>query len=737
MGLPDFLKFAVRSAPDALVPLSKSPKQKLKFDFVLVDATNAAQTIGFDQLFELLVNPSISVSSAILFAVDSQRDRTGSARQYRQSRAVVGDLDVKVQEFCVRLSKAFGGRSSSPLLLVSGRGVAGEADYKVMDLHRSIVSRALFHNKPIPSFLFVSEDSDILCGTLCGPAPHKVSIATSLHDTTFRLNILRLSHVVTYVAACVDALASEVPDPSIPDSDAIQEKKSSETTLIENMPVAVPATEDVEAGRRRKKDGPMIATGTRVQLSSSDSDDSSDTDEQQNMSESISSVGSAPFASLTPFDLTAGWITHSSCIDLVFLFQLIMGNGADVPPLVRGVTKIDVQSCWAAYCRHKYAGPASTLNGKNLVVMSSSKGKGDFLKASLDINCSFLNAILESVHYTDCVSRPPVQEEKEKAIEFLSSAVYGTLRYVVACNVESGGSISIKDTFLDSRPQFQAHVLSPSLAAIMWVISNTPTLPFVFSLNAKPGAEDEHLVKLQNRDVLASEKMDVGDNLVAPAVTTSWAVRVAGPKKMTIEEVLGRTIFPDLKKEKAISISQHLFSASKNAILSLRTPAGEYKLPLDLFHAIRISWALTVSAAVPEMRTIGATTRFLSPVTGGIVIGPTRTSSTNNQEMKHRMTYSFELRRMAPIIDGEGHADDIESSSQTALLKALGVSLDYATQPVVQAPAQSLERPRKKHKPEANSSTAIKGGDEPCSEAKKKSRPGKKERMRHRATMSK
>ncbi|KAF8287785.1 hypothetical protein TcBrA4_0016530 [Trypanosoma cruzi] len=92
----------------------------------------------------------------------------------------------------------------------------------------------------------------------------------------------------------------------------------------------------------------MVATGTCVVLSDSDGDPS-DVDE-----EGPGNCVPSPMPAITAQNTAEAEILQNSCIDMVFLFVVVMGNGSSVPPLVRGATKVDIQSCWKAYCRMKY-----------------------------------------------------------------------------------------------------------------------------------------------------------------------------------------------------------------------------------------------------------------------------------------------------------------------------------------------------------------------------------------------
>lgn len=736
MGLPDFLKFASRSAPDSLVPLVAHAKgSPLSFDYALIDATNIAQTLGLDQLFDLFVGKSITVTKAIIFAVDSQRDRTGTARHHRLSRAVVGDLDVKVQELCLRLTKAFDGQEETPLVLMSGRGVAGEADYKILDIQRSIVSFSLYNETPIPTFLFISEDSDILCGTLCGPAPQNVCIATSLHDTTFTLHLLRLGYFMTYVAACVDALSQETSVESSEKVVSLPVAPLSTAASVEVPVSGVASQEDDGVVRRRKKDGPMTAAGVRETFSDSESDESPD----NQPSEPVTEVAEAPASvalhsastivhpEIPSLDFAAAWICQSSCVDLVFLFQLIMGNGSTLPPLVRGVTKVDVQSCWSSYCRLKYT-DQSGPNGRNIIYTSATSSNSEAL---IRVDYELLGAILESVHYTDTISRPPVGDEKARAIEFLWNAVYGTFRYIVGCNINCGnGATDVEETFLDSRPPPHSTPISPSLAAIRWVLSSTRTQEF--TLHFQPEHDGDRKSKV--RAAAGAEKIDVAANLLLPQRSASWAIRDSGPKTLSIESIL-RMKSVETRNMTKCTLGQklkHFAQEARKNILHLPT---EYKNGTGIFSALVTSWALLVASAVPDMRRIGSETRFVSPVTGKMVLGPIQSTLSSEKRRKRPMTYSFELRRMTPTIEtGRTEAVlDSGADSREMLMKALGVSFDYASKPLLtpQETTESIPPPKKK---KMEKMSVPSGASLGSVDAKpKKTRPGRKERLRRLA----
>lgn len=830
MGLPDFLKFAVRSAPDSLVPVTElsENRRKIEFDFALVDATNAAQTIGFDRLFHLFALSNILIKVAVVFAVDSQREGRDAARRFRQSRSIVGDLDVQVKSFCTRLANEMAKLGKGkPLFLMSGRGIAGEADYKILDLHRAIVSTAMHYEKPSPTFLFVSEDSDILCGTLCGPSPQNVSIATTLHDTTFKMNILRVSFVTTYVAACVDAIASEseVPpsvaslgnetiSPNLVKPDPLPIGKKVEESTLESVSKEKEEKEE-DVVRRKKKDGPMIATGIREVLSDSDSGDDDEAKKKMVPQDAHSPTSSSSSASnnevpitllsenlnstyassmsvapvipcrISALDLSAGWITYFSCVDLVFLFQLIMGNGDTVPPLVRGATKIDIQSCWSAYCRHKYEGHTGSYGRQLLRIGPASE---EDLEGTMVLDTAFLYYILDAVHYTDGVARPPTSEERNRVVEFLSAAISSTVRYMVGCNVQGGDSGSmLRETILDSRPSSHAPFLSPSIAAVRWVLESGPsTLSFKFSLDASGKQEEETPRTKNSSSALSSEvymsllssftlsdtrhgapaECDVGAHLASlQPFSFSKGFVEERPKVVHIDAVVQQHLLVSASQRRTSSASVgKKIVASWNAVVKAipDTPSVYSKdvSALKVFPALVRSWAHSIAQEVQVIRRIGSASRFISPATGRMVVGPLSTgqhvSSGKEQSrtlVEAPMTYSFELRRMIPVASStvaspyeEGKKkDDDSTSSRAALLRALGISFSYAEEPeesstaAKKAESAILENdpPKKKRREEVRSIASPEEGTggEQTADGKKKSHPGKKERMKKQSAM--
>ncbi|ORC93035.1 uncharacterized protein TM35_000023610 [Trypanosoma theileri] len=712
MGVPDFLKFAARVSPEALCRLPKAGNATpMGFDFILVDATNAFQTIGFQALSEFLLLPKLNVRRAVIFAMDAQRHRAGTARSHR-THATVLDADVSVQQLSQKLQEHYKQRGGEmmPQVLVSGRQIAGEADYKILDIQRNLVTQALAAGEKAPTFCFVSEDSDVLCGALCGPAPYSISIATKLHDTMFEMCILRLSHVLAYVAMCVDAIGGEgeVEQPAVVEKPAKKEKMEENNDNEEEKEAEEEEkndkVEEEEVFRRKKQDGPMVATGTRVVLSDSDSDNDNDdnnnvvADKNNKSKESeeqkLSLTSNEPI--ITDQQIAAAEILQNSCVDLVFLFVVVMGNGSNVPPVIRGATKVDIQSCWKAYCRMKYetADPGREKEmGRNLLCLHDAVGRTEQQAdriASMTIDCSFLRSILEAAHYADAQSRPPVEEEKERALLFLSQAIYTTLRYIVACNVDPNAARH--NTFLDARPLMETEVAVPSLAAFLWVLGQTRKKTLHFPL-----------VGLATEEVLSSAARGTAAVESAVAVAAARARGNGNEQNIVLQWDVANTLMtPDVGLPRTVRLHKLLPNALNGIGKSfmdrlysflekesgIHTEALTRKTKKSLLSSLVLVWQKTFAPYMSTLDRIARRVHVISPFTGSIVSG-NATVTTKRKEVPTvnssdvKMSYSFELRRMAPVLSGGGGEEKslTAPTASAALLNALRVSYDYATAP--------------------------------------------------------
>lgn len=917
MGVPDFVKFIARSSPGALCRLPKSDTtEPLLFDFILIDATNAAQTLGLEALLAFLSPDRILARSAVIFAIDSQRDRSGTSRSQRHTLVRIGDLDVQVSKLCSQLADQYrehGARhrgsathvTTAPQILTSGRGVAGEADYKLLDLQRKLLTSALAAGTAqLPTFLFISEDSDVLCGALCGPAAQQVSIATRLQDVLYEPSILRLDRVLAFIATCTDAFYAEKEREAAAAAaaklkaaeernaaarakqaaaahtkeDAVVEQEqqedeeeevvelSVEDRAVAAAPQNAPAAEEGDVVRRRKQDGPMVATGVRIELTdSSDDDDDEGPAEKPVTSKSTEAVAaaagkkreregetastsatvaaSAAAAAVvsdptpTANELTASTIAFTSSVDMVFLFMLVMGNGANVPSLVRGATKVDAGSCWQAYCKHKYKALAATESEMGRMLLSSSVSTHATNRGSFVLNCRFLHAIFDALHYADAEARPPGEEEKQRAIAYLSNAVYSMLRYVVGCNLEKPPVL--QQTFLDSRNLAEMTVTLPSLSAVMWVLGQEATRTFTFPLyglpkkdllavaaggtvaHSSPAAASSSSAAAAQRDASMSPgELDVGEHLVAPIAANAWAVRGARTNTVSLTALVHsftsrgsasaagsraatgvalRAVplpsMTDLLKQ-CLQRSLPDVLAKANVLVYL-VNVWEYALGMG----VRRLFALTKGAA-NVARAEGGEQTFAAAQTASVPANGAKSAHVNaasrGKQAAGHYVYSFELRRMAPVmhasdtatgttqpptasaVKGTGAttegpasagAGGSKSAAQLAVLAALGVSYDYSQAPsapanVVHLPSSALDdedraelqRLRKVAKKEralvASAAANEEGTAEPAGvekravpgrskeqpkkeKAKGKKRLGKRERMQLQKSMAK
>ncbi|CAM43916.1 conserved hypothetical protein [Leishmania braziliensis MHOM/BR/75/M2904] len=736
MGIPDFVKFIARTSPGALcrVPKGGSRHEPLIFDFILIDATNAAQTLGLDTLRAFLNPNHLSARSAVIFALDSQRDRSGTARAHRHALVGIGDLDVQVQKLCGQLADAYRAREgsnkrlsatagSSPYVLTSGRGVVGEADYKLLDLQRSLVTCAIASGAAVlPTFLFISEDSDVLCGALCGPAPQQVSIATKLQDVLFEPCILRLDRVLAFVATCTDAFYAENEKEAAAAAKtkmkAMAEDNAAKAMLADSAAAAAAQKSTAEQGtdeamvRRRKPDGPMVATGVRIELADSSDDEQPEDTEKTQAKLMVVSVGATrgalrpalkessvdddtcderASAAPTEGELLVSSIMHTSCVDMVFLFMIVMGNAINVPPLVRGATKVDAGSCWRAYCKLKYRNLPAAEAETGRALLTTSVKTHSTNKGSLVLNCHFLHSVLDAVHYAGAEPRPPVEEEKNSAITYLSNAVYATLRYIVGCNLDR--TPALQQTFLDSRPLSESATVLPSLSAVMWVLGQEEMRTFSFPLH---GLAKKELLAAASGGILAGKDaakasarfapihatsareasssagdLEVGDHLVAPAASNAWSVSGARPSNISLATLMqnftSRTewtssaprsgsltaaaIRPvqlpsvtELVKKSLQKVSPG--SLAKGSLLFYLMTVWTYALGLGVRRMATFTKAAT-SVAEDDGSVLAST--LVQPPTLARTAKPLKGASGALPAGGHYV-YSFELRRMAPVL---------------------------------------------------------------------------------------
>ncbi|EAN78008.1 hypothetical protein, conserved [Trypanosoma brucei brucei TREU927] len=750
MGVPDFLKFVSRTAPGALCRLPRdSVATPLCFDFILIDATNAAQTIGLEVLGAFLRRSQVQVRQAVIFAVDGQRQRSDTARAQRTHSTVL-DTDVVIQRFGSDLQRHYEqcGGESVPQVLISGRHVAGEADYKILDIQRFIIMQVFTNggSDKLPTFCMVSEDSDVLCGALCGPAPHTVSIVTKLRDTMIDMCVLRVSHVLAHVGVCMEAFISGAETSVEEEKDMTVDSGpvGSTDSIFHAEQMETEGDGEEQITRRKKVDGPMVSTGVRVVLGDSDDDDDHAQSEGLrdtrngggNMDNELHPPKAGPSTCVPTMvsQAAVAEILQNSCVDMVFLFIIVMGNGGSVPPVIRGATKVDIQSCWRAYCKMKYNTAESerekemgrTLFDLNGILSIKDQQSDDI--ASVVVDCSFLCTLLDTAQYADVQSRPMTDEDKERALLYLSHAAYAALRYIVACNVGRVAAGRVDDTFLDTR-NISEVVSVPSVAAFLSVLNQTKkrTLHFplvgsattdVLSSAAKGvSAVEEAITAARIRSGRGESRMvlqtDVAGTL-ASAVTASGAQRCVQLSRFlapfTTAEVSRKNIMDCLKH------SPRNYSKISNSV-------AEFGGRLSTFSRLLLAWRRTIELCVPTLGALAGketATSTLGAVAGDEGKGVAALSSSGlltTGRSCAKMSYSFELRRMAPVLVSEqtNHKSNAatDATRRDILFKALRISHDY-----VEAP-QIINS--KSKEPELSSSGDV---DKKCQLERKRHREG-------------
>ncbi|CUG89066.1 Hypothetical protein, putative [Bodo saltans] len=695
MGIPELLKFIAKTTPNALfkVPCGSiiDHHQLQHFDYVLVDATNLAQTIGFKRLVSVLTTSAIRVNVALVFVFDSQRRRVGTSREHRTIHTTQ-DFELLVHKIAdeIRTSWKARGGSKVPEVLMSGRDVAGEADYKMLHMQRSLTTAAAASGKSNPSFLLVSEDSDVLCGALCGPCPQRVTLATTLQDTTTDLCMLSLQHVLAYVGQCADvllyadaALAAETTAASISAVAASTTPTTHDNE--EEQPTTAAINQDDEAGRRKKKDGPMVATGTKMKLDDSDDDDEEVAAPILAKVSAPVPVAAAPAAVLASNQPTisapslkalevASHLRHV-CVDFVFLFTMIMGNNNNVPALARGATKVDIQTCWQLYCRKKYStDPMTGEDTVNTLLSVTSGSKKNDWKAYVKLNTTFLSNVLHNINYSDHLSRPPVLEERERAMKYLARAVTSTVRYVVACHVDGAPPLQVGDKqfrcYLDTRHDGAEEDLTPSLAALFAVLADETSHTFIIPMRGEAVVTPAHSApqfQAPSNFGRQQQETDIDSNLVVLDSTNRGAAR-----RCNFAHLTGSTSWKTVASS-VDTLTKHLPSS-----------CGQYER-LDQ------SWSsLTASSGLDAIQLLA---RGVAKI-----IRAQQAKKGNNQKKKKDAkseeaptndiptVYSFELRRMAPVYSATpATAADkdpsVVAASKLALMKAAGISFGYTVAP--------------------------------------------------------
>ncbi len=714
MGVPELLKVVARSASGAL---SRIPRGSDTFaaDYALIDCTNAFQTLGNDVLVQFLTNPNIRIRIGFIFVLDGQRRRVGTSREQRVA-AAGHENDVLVHQCMVAVAQHYqtqleeersfkrarhekkdasdGSSDAMPVFSVCGRDVVGEGDYKMLHLHRTLVCEAAARGASQPSFLFVSEDSDLLCGALCGPAGQNVTIATKLHGTTFELCLLRVSHVLAYIGKTADVLlyATEESGAGAAAEQAMAKKTEEciSVSLMQTLP-SLGGVADADSGRRRKVDGPMVALGKKTRLD----DDEVDAEDLAVGSALRAEVAAQPkhvvdltakgdLSSLSADLIEKGSYLQQASIDLVFLFMTILGNGAGATALVKGATKVDTAQCWVAYCANKYCKPL--YQGSPVIVQSLLREKntpftGSDL-ASFELNSSFLLQILSSLNYSDSQSRPPSEEDRHRSMRFLECVVISTARYIVAAHRSSAATtVNGKWALLDSTLDAElADREPPNFVSLLSVLAEKPAISFTFSFtspsSSAAGTASGHPANSKHPSSLQQGQMNVDVSLMRLVVehrsaalarsSRGVATRPSGQmRQMAIHELFsvsnkGRPLTHALR-----TLDEYISTAVQPYAIKLTSP----------FHRLLKLWEVLLATAVPQLQ------RLLLGQHQNDAVGSSKPFNPASSRPVVAQAYSFELRRLAPIAATTSDSKS-NNPAMSAALRAAGLAFDYAAQPV-------------------------------------------------------
>eukprot|EP00758_Cryptobia_borreli_P003542 Tbor_TRINITY_DN3819_c0_g1::TRINITY_DN3819_c0_g1_i1::g.5550::m.5550 len=389
MGIPELSKF-LAGAPGALLRVSHTKGQPIEYDYVLIDGTNVSQTVGFEPVIQLL-SKQITISKSIFIFFDSQRTRIGTSRE-QKIILTTHTSDVSAQRLSNDLFAQLG--ETAPPIYVSGRDVAGEADYKLLNAHRCLVMEAHRKHVESPKFLFISEDSDILCGALCGPSSPMITVATRLHDTTKELCLLSTKRILSLVSPFVE-------------EPAIEEQQQTEPDFIS----------------RHKKQGPLRGQGSVVYFSD-------DNDDVTPAKKSVNCVTNAERDALKR--------SYTGILDFVLLFVIVKGSGV-VPPAVTGVTKIDIQTVWNS-------------------AMSAVEDLTRLVPDGIELNGPVILEILNRSHMSDAACRPSSDEELVGAKQYLTTVVRMIFRYCISMRSSDSSVdlLDTREDPITEKPSFAA-----------------------------------------------------------------------------------------------------------------------------------------------------------------------------------------------------------------------------------------------------------------------------------------
>ena len=336
MGVPELLTLLSR-APGALEKVRQGVHHQ--FDYVLVDGTNVAQTSRSAAVVQLFGH--IKVTKGVILCYDSKRTRDHTVREQRVLRHSANS-DIAAQAFADSLNIQLKG--TAPIFVST---TEGEADYKLLHIQRSLLIAAHAAFQAPPSILIVSEDSDVVCGSLCGPSPLHTTVATRLQDTTEELCLLRLSFIQKWFTR-------------------------------ENMMRPVVAPEPPQESL-------AVGAGTVTKFD----------DDEPTAPPVVPSADTAANALL----IQQGF---QGCLDYILMFVLLKGSG-NVPPALQRATRIDMQTVSNfTFMSNKpllsLRGSSLILNGQQMVAILNAAHLSDVTsRPATDDECAAAEGYLQQV----------------------------------------------------------------------------------------------------------------------------------------------------------------------------------------------------------------------------------------------------------------------------------------------------------------------------------------------------
>ena len=336
----------------------------------------------------------------------------------------------------------------------------------------------------------------------------------------------------------------------------------------------------------------MIALGKKTRL-----DDDSSSDDEPVQATTVAAPAAPSADVITEQALEMGAYLHQSSVDLVFLFMTILGNGAAALALVKGATKVDIAQCWSTYCAKKYSKPmyeGAPIATHALLTEKNTPSTGADL-VCFELNTSFLLQIYSALNYSDTQSKVPSEEDRQRSIRFLESAVLATVRYMVASHRSSSATfLNSKWALLDSTHDADLGDREPpSFAALLSVLSERPTLSFTFTFTSQPATPTGSGSLQLKMDVDASLLRLIGEHSSGrQSGGSAIATRHVGQMRpMAFHELV---VVTTGQKSQAATIDQNV----SKAVLKLAGGSS------SAFHRLQKLWVATLTAGVPSLQRI-------------------------------------------------------------------------------------------------------------------------------------